>query len=279
VMDNGFWIEVMGVFAASAFAAAAGIAAGEKRRPEDGPPRVPVVIELFTSEGCSSCPPADELLTRLAATQPVAGAEILALGEHVDYWNHLGWRDPFSSRTFSERQAEYDRRAFQRGSVYTPQMVVNGRVEFTGSNADAALAAVKDAIHQPEPRVQVTLGLQRGPTDGSIVVSVNVAPPRGARLGGDAEVFLALTQDDLESQVRDGENGGRRLHHSAVVRSLRSMGYIRVGEGAWSGTSFLEGFADGKVGASRVVAFVQERESRWIVGAASAVLTGDLPRP
>src|SRR3954463_5560674 len=114
--------------------------------------RVPVVVELFTSEGCSSCPPADALLARLDETQPVEGAEVIALAQHVDYWNQLGWSDPFSSHELSERQGEYAR-AFGRDGVYTPQMVVDGRAEFPGGNSGRAFDAIAEAAREQKAEV------------------------------------------------------------------------------------------------------------------------------
>src|ERR1700686_990870 len=109
---------------------------------------VPVLAELFTSEGCSSCPPADALLMKLDRLQPVPGARVIVLSEHVDYWNQLGWRDPFSSPQFSKRQADYAR--LMGSEVYTPQLVIDGRVQLNGSDAKDIQDAIARAAARPK---------------------------------------------------------------------------------------------------------------------------------
>jgi hypothetical protein len=175
--------------------------------------RVPVVVELFTSEGCSSCPPADALLAQLSREQAGA-AEIIALGEHVDYWNELGWKDRFAARQYTQRQEEYARR-FNLDSVYTPQMVIDGRKEFVGNDQSAVRRLIAEATRTRKP-VEVNLEL-----DGN---QANVALKQSGT--GTAAVLLAVTEDNLTTQVGSGENGGRRLVHQAVVRSFRQIGTL-----------------------------------------------------
>ena len=115
-----------------------------------------MVAELFTSEGCSSCPPADALLKRLTHEQFIPGVRVLALGEHVDYWDRLGWRDPFSSPGFSHRQSEYEADVFHSGGVYTPQFVIDGRLQAVGNDVRGVRRAIARAAHDPKARVGVT---------------------------------------------------------------------------------------------------------------------------
>src|SRR5579863_4698052 len=119
--------------------------------------RTIVVAELFTSEGCSSCPPADEVLSQLMRLQTIQGVEVLALGEHVDYWDRLGWRDPFSSAAFTARQSEYEAHVFHTSSIYTPQLVVDGQLERVGSDFDAVQRAIRKAAQAPKAAVGVAV--------------------------------------------------------------------------------------------------------------------------
>jgi hypothetical protein len=223
--------------------------------------RTPVIVELFTSEGCSSCPPADTLLSHLEKTQPIPGDEVIALGEHVDYWNHGGWADRFSSQAFSARQSDYSN-AFRKDTVYTPQMIVDGRTEFVGSDDGLARNAITRAARQPKVQVSLTQ------TGSALAVRVGHLP---ALVGNDpTEVVLAITEDGLSSSVGGGENAGRRLVHSAVVRQLTVLG--RVSGGVFTAAPSVKSFG-GHGGNFHAVVFVQKHASRQIIGASEISLS------
>jgi hypothetical protein len=225
-----------------------------------------VVAELFTSEGCSSCPPADEVLSRLVR-EPLGGTLVLGLGEHVDYWDHLGWRDPFSSSAFSNRQSEYQDRVFRTGSIYTPQLVVDGQFEAVGSDVSAVRRALGNAARIPKAAID----LAASPADaGHLSVHVRVNLPSTVTVREEADVVVALTQDHLTNDVRRGENRGRRLTHSAVVRSLTALGSLKRPARAFETTVTVPVAADWNLGDIRIIGLLQERGSRRIVGAGSA---------
>jgi hypothetical protein len=228
--------------------------------------RQAIVVELFTSEGCSSCPPADDLLRRLIATQPFDGVQLVALGNHVDYWDHEGWRDPFSSAAFSKRQRTYDDVVFGGQGPYTPQLVVDGRYECVASNATAVRQAVMKAVRQPKGTLSVAIA----PVDASnmkIEVRGELPPALGRR--GAAEIVVALTEDGLVSNVSKGENGGRTLAHSAVVRLMTVAGRVANGEAAPAASTIVKLSSAWMRPNLHAVAFVQETGSRRILAAAS----------
>lgn len=227
-----------------------------------GVAQTPVVVELFTSEGCSDCPPADRLLARLEAEQPVAGAHIIALSEHVDYWDHQGWRDPFSSPQFTERQQEFSQLLRDRGP-YTPEMVVDGAAGFVGNQPREALANITQAARQAKVAVRITVG------EGKAAIETDPVPRA-------ADVLLALTERGLLSNVSRGENAGRKLTHTAVVRSLRVTGKARPGE-RFAATVPLSPARSWKPENLHVVVFLQDRSTHRILGATESPLLRALP--
>jgi hypothetical protein len=229
--------------------------------------RVPVVLELFTSEGCSSCPPADALLARVAEQQPVAGADVIALEEHVDYWDHQGWVDPFSSAQWTQRQREYALRLTDHG-VYTPELVVNGRYGFVGSRTGETYRAITGAAGQDHTVIVVSI--LKSDRDNHERVRVEAGKLLGAQQDDAAEVWLAITETGLHSSVGGGENAGQDLHHAPVVRWLRKTGNASANAGpSFVGESDLKVDSAWKRANLRVVAFVQEKRSRHILGAAA----------
>jgi hypothetical protein len=198
-------------------------AASTPARPSsDDNSRTPVLVELFTSEGCSSCPPADALLERLDRSQPVSGAELIVLSEHVDYWNDIGWKDPYSSHEYSERQRAYAAQ-FGRGSIYTPQMVVDGHFELVGSDERRATQAIENATKVRKTPVSISSSLS---DEKTITLHIEAGPLPSSVTADSASVFLAIADNTDESQVSRGENAGRTLKHVAVLRNLIRIGAV-----------------------------------------------------
>jgi hypothetical protein len=224
--------------------------------------RTPVVLELFTSEGCSSCPPADRLLADLDHTQRIEGVDLIVLSEHVDYWNRLGWSDPYSSEIFSARQQKY---AAKLGvdDVYTPQAVVDGQLETVGSNA----AKVNKAIGKAAQQAKVPLILTATQANGKI--RVHVQWDGADKLHGQVSVYLALAQNEAQSHVQAGENSGRDLKHVAVVRQIAEVGTLAEKTPFSKDTTLTY---NPQWGGVRVVVFLQEKTSGRIIGAAQQKL-------
>jgi len=213
----------------------------------------PVLVELFTSHGCSSCPPADRLLSYMKHDPPLRGRVVL-LAYHVDYWDQLGWKDPFSSKAWTERQAEYVR-TFRLQSAYTPQVIVGGAQYMVGSDSGRVYAAVAaESGRRPEAKVRVTV------KDGVADVSAE----------GKGDVQLAVYEDGVTTRILRGENAGRTITNDAIVRQLTRIGSVdgkpfmrRVQltlDPAWNRT---------RLG---VVAFVQDAKTRRVAAVAEATL-------
>ncbi len=230
--------------------------------------RVPVLVELFTSEGCSDCPPADTLLERLDRSQPVSDAELIVLSEHVDYWDGIGWRDPYSSREYTERQGAYAVQ-FGLGSVYTPQMVVDGRFQLVGSDERGAITAIENATKAE--KIPVTVTLIRWESDGMATLHVSTGQLPHF-LATSSEVLIAAADESDESHVEHGENEGRTLKHVAVLRSLTRVGTID-GSGEFSQEVKVKLHRGGKGGNLRIVAIVQEAPAGRVLGVGSARLS------
>jgi hypothetical protein len=249
--------------------AIAGTGSGQNAKPYL-PSASPVVVELFTSEGCSSCPPADALLAKLDEMGRVGNAQVVALEEHVDYWDEQGWRDPFSSHDWTTRQSAYAA-VLGNGNLYTPQMVVDGSVEFSGARVEQALQSIAAAAE----RAKVPVTLARGSADkpGKEDFSVEVGKLLASPKGGAAEVWLAITETRLHSSVTRGENAGHDLRHAAVVRSMRKIGEAKPDRDvSFSSDAALPVRKEWNRDDLKAVAFVQEKGTMRILGAAEISL-------
>jgi hypothetical protein len=228
------------------------------------PSRSPVLVELFTSEGCSSCPPADTLLAKLEHVQPVDSAEIIILEEHVDYWEQGGWHDRFSSHQYTDRQSEYATRLHVSNGVYTPQMVVDGTDQFVGNDPAHALHSITTAAQTPK----VSLTLTNLAVNGHRVSAAVSAPPFPFK----GDLYAALVDPVDTTDVKGGENGGHHLEHAGVVRTMQRIGSLKdltAGPHAFS----LNAPSDAVPGSMRVVVFAQRSDQGPVVAAVSAPVT------
>ncbi len=223
----------------------------------------PVLVELFTSEGCSSCPPADILLQKLDTSQPVAGAQLIVLSEHVTYWDQDGWKDPNSSEALTDRQSSYER-ALGVDGPYTPQFIVDGTRQASLGNLRQFEEALQNA--KTAPKIAIRIGEVTRLAGNPDTLQAHVEADTNSAQHN-AEVFVALALDHVESQVLRGENGGKHLVHVAVVQQLQKVGKLPKGKTFAQDIQLkLKPGEDPKN--LRVVAFVQESGLGKILGAA-----------
>ena len=219
----------------------------------------PILVELFTSEGCSSCPPADELLEKLDGSQPVPGAQLIVMSEHVDYWNHDGWKDPYSSSLLTERQSAYVQ-ALGVSELYTPQMIADGRSELRLADPRQMAQIVQKAAADPKIPIRIESASVAGNVlRGRIETDINSEKQN-------ADLYLAIALDRAQSQVLRGENSGRRLTHVAVVEYLKKIGKLESGKKC--GQDFQVKLKPGEDAANiRIIAFLQEPGPGKVLGA------------
>lgn len=241
----------------------AGILRSVRVKAEASEGRTPILVELFTSEGCSSCPSADRLLEQFDR-KPIAGAELIVLSEHVDYWNQIGWKDPYSQHFFSDRQSTYGQR-FGLDSIYTPQMVVDGTTQFVGSDSSKASKAFAGAIRRP--KIPVHLSTANVDASGGLQGHIEVGKLESSLGLPEAEVHLALALNHAESQVLAGENAGHKLAHTAVVKSLTRIGVLKQGKSMAKDIQ-LKLDPSSHPNNFRLIAFVQAVQQGPVVGAA-----------
>jgi hypothetical protein len=216
----------------------------------------PVLVELFTSEGCSSCPPADRALALLERQQPVSSADTITLEFHVDYWDGPGWKDPFSSALFTQRQEQYAA-AFRLDADYTPQMIVDGQKEFVGSELGKATSTIEKLAGAAKGKI-----VAKASSD-SIKIAITQLP-----VVDQATVYLAAVEDNLTSNVSGGENAGEKLAHTSVVHELAAIGVIEKGKTGGEFAAALPSNPIWKKDNLRQVVFVQDDKTRKILAVA-----------
>ena len=253
---------VLSIFLFVAFLLASGSWSGTDLAATDNAPTTPILVELFTSEGCSSCPPADALLEKMDALQPIPGTQLIVLSEHVDYWNHDGWTDPFSSASITDRQNAYVR-ALGLKTPFTPQFLVDGTEELKANNNEQVFQLLQKAASVPKvPMRLASVSVEPG----------NLANVRG-RVESDvssekhkADVYVAVALDHAESQVSRGENNGRHLSHVAVMTELTKVGKLEQGKSLDQDFRIKLKLPGPRPMNLRIVAFAQESGPGKVIG-------------
>jgi hypothetical protein len=252
----------LSIFLFVALLLASGSWSGTDLAATDNAPTTPILVELFTSEGCSSCPPADALLEKMDALQPIPGTQLIVLSEHVDYWNHDGWTDPFSSASITDRQNAYVR-ALGLKTPFTPQFLVDGTEELKANNNEQVLQLLQKAASVPKvPMRLASVSVEPG----------NLANVRG-RVESDvssekhkADVYVAVALDHAESQVSRGENNGRHLSHVAVMTELTKVGKLEQGKSLGQDFRIKLKLPGPRPMNLRIVAFAQESGPGKVIG-------------
>jgi hypothetical protein len=221
-----------------------------------------ILVELFTSEGCSSCPPADAALQKMDVSQPIPGARVIVLSEHVDYWDHDGWKDPYSMHLLTDRQSAYAH-ALGLGDVYTPQFIVDGRSELRGDSQRASQVFQEAAAGAKIP-VHINWVKFEGAAPAIVHAQIEI---EGASAKHNADVYAALALDHAESQVLRGENSGRRLAYVAVVQNLTKIGRVEKGKNFEEEITLKLGPGTDPANV-RVIAFAQESGPGRVLGVA-----------
>ncbi|MBA3601016.1 MAG: DUF1223 domain-containing protein [Acidobacteria bacterium] len=226
----------------------------EAKSPTNPDKKAFVLLELYTSEGCPTCPPADANLAFLEKEQPFVQAEIVTLALHVDYWNSLAWKDRYSSPMFSRRQQIYSQ-ALKTGSNYTPQMIVDGQTQFIGNNMAKTHKTILEAAKIQKATIEIAAAADK------YKIKISDIPTHG-----NATVFLAITEDNLASSIKNGENSGEKPQHISVVRELKSLGFLTAEQKNLELETILQIQTAWKKENLKLVVFVQENFSRKVLG-------------
>lgn len=241
-----------------------GLEAAQPTAPASPSPTTVVILELFTSEGCSSCPPADKLLRQVHLKETGAGQLIVGISEHVTYWNNLGWKDPYSAQVFTDRQSAYASRLSLEGP-YTPQMVVNGRDQFVGGNGGALESALQSDARRPHADLRIVSSALSGKgIDATFSFSGQAKKP--------LDLIAVITDDADRSNVLRGENSGRLLEHVSVARTLVKVATVTGDTESAIHLPLPDGLKATSGSGHHLVLFVQEGHQGAILGAAVTAL-------